>query len=132
MRGARLLARGRHLAEELMTDECVIGRTVPGEFDDVTGNYTPDRFEETYSGRCQFKSANTAVGEVTSESQLLVETGATLKLPVATSTGVLKDDEVTITASRTDPALPGTKARVEGPFVSSATTARRFRVEVTS
>lgn len=132
MRAARMLVRGRLLAEDLMTDTVQVGVMSPGaELDEDTGEYTPV-FTASYDGPARFKAANTAVGEIDAAGQLLVEQDATLSLPVSTSTMVKKDMLVRVTASLTDPGLVGTEARVKGPFASAYVTARRFSVEVTS
>jgi hypothetical protein len=127
----QVLPEFRAHAESMMTDTCVIGFTTQGEFDDVSGGY-PDVFVESYSGPCQFKAGNTAEAEVNSESQLLIEQDAVLKLPIATSLDVRKDHTFRLLSSATDPALVGVEGRVKGPFMSAYASARRFRVEVTS
>lgn len=132
MRAARMLVRGRLLAEDLMTDTVEVGVMSPGDvLDEDTGEYVPT-FTASYTGPARFKAANTAVGEIDAAGQLLVEQDATLSLPIGTSTEVRKDMVVRVTASLTDPGLPGTVARVKGPFASAYSTARRFSVEVTS
>lgn len=121
----------RSQAESMMLDRCQIGTEVEGDtIDEETGQY--DRvFTAVYDGPCRFKAANTAVGEIDAAGQLLVERDATLSLPVATSTLVVKDMIVKVTGSQTDPGLPGVRARIKASFASAFATARRFAVEVT-
>jgi len=122
----------RAQAESRMTDACEIGTVIPGDvLDEETGEYAPG-FEVAYSGRCRFKAGATAAGEIDASGQLLVEQDSVLSLPVGTSLGVRKDMEVRMTASLTDPALVGVKARIKAPSVGSYRTARRFAIEVTS
>lgn len=131
MRAQRILARGRMLAEDLMTDTCQVGTETPGTVLDDNGEYHPV-FTLVYSGPCRFKAGTTAVSEVDAASQQLVEQNNTISFPIATSTDIGKNMIVTIVGSLTDPALVGIRGRIEGPFVGSYTTARRFPLEVTS
>jgi hypothetical protein len=122
----------REQAESRMSETCDIGYERPGDFlNEETGEYE-SAFEAVYSGPCRFKSGNTAAGQIDAAGQLLVEQDQILSLPIATSTGVKRDMVVKITGSLTDPALPGTRARIKSPEVGSYLTARRFAVEVTS
>ena len=122
----------RSQAEGRMTDRCDIGWERPGDvLNEETGEYE-SAFEVIYSGPCRWRTGATAAGEIDAAGQLLTEQDETLSLPVATSTGVRKDMVVRMTASLTDPALAGIKARIKGPSVGSYMTARRFSVEVTS
>jgi hypothetical protein len=142
MRGQAMLRRGRALAEELMTDTCTIGheRESDTEIDPDTGQYAMVIDEVVYSGPCQFKAGTTAATEINAAGQLLVEQDATVKLPVGehpaitsgSSAAVEKNMTVVVLASATDPAMVGTRARIQGPFASSYTTARRFPAEITS
>ena len=119
-------------AESRMTDTCQIGHETPGDvLNEDTGLYEPT-FTAVYTGRCRFKPSSTAAGEIDAAGQLLVEQDQILSLPVETSTEVRKNMVVRVTGSLTDPALPGTRARIKGPAVGSYMTARRFSVEVTS
>jgi hypothetical protein len=132
MRAARMLVRGRRLAEELMTDWCVAGTQAPGDvLDEVTGEYDPV-FTPLYTGPCRFKAGTTAVGEIDAQGQLLIEQDSVISFPMAASEMLGKDHIVHMMGSETDFALIGVKARIKGPFTSSYTTARRFSVEVTT
>jgi hypothetical protein len=131
VRAARILARGRHLATEFMTDTAQIGFEVQSAEMDEHGEY-PKVFNPIYDGPCRFKAGNVQASDVEAASQLLVSQLATLSLPIGTSVEVKNGMQVRVTASLTDPALPGTVAEVKAPFRSSYTTARRFSCEVIS
>jgi hypothetical protein len=132
VRAARILARGRTLAAEFMTDRCVIGTRSSDQVlnpDTLEYEYV---FTEVYSGPCRFKAGNVQASDVESATQLLVTQLATLSLPIDGSGDVRNGMLVRITESATDPALPGTEATIKAPFKSSYATARRFASEVTS
>lgn len=132
MRQERILRFGRKAAEARMTDTCDIGYETKSEkVNPATGKHDTE-FTATYSGVCRFKAGNTAAGEIDAQGQLLVEQDQSLSLPIATSTAVRKNMVVRITSSKTDPGLPGTRARIKAPAVGSDLTARRFSLEVTS
>ena len=126
------LGMGRAMAESLMTETVRIGVESEGStLDPATGQYDRD-MAVVYEGQARLKAGSTAASEIAAEGQLLVEQDAELSLPVDTSTGVKKDMVVVVTASESDPGLPGTRARIKAPSVGSYRTARRFAVELTS
>lgn len=131
MRAARILARGRSLATEFMTDTAQIGFVTDSTELDENGEYGKV-FTPVYSGRCRFKAGNVQASDVDSATQLLVTQLATLSLPIGGSEDIRNGMEVRITGSATDPALPGTVATIKAPFKSSYVTARRFAAEVTN
>lgn len=132
MRAARILARGRILAAEFMTDRAQIGFESDGTvLNPETGEYE-SVFEVVYDGPCRFKAGNVQATDVESASQLLISQLATLSLPIGSSVEVLNGMTVKVTGSLTDPALPGTVAKIKAPFRSSYATARRFAAEVLS
>jgi hypothetical protein len=127
----------RRMIEQLMVDRCKIetGDTATGEFDEDTGTYPDAQPVFSYEGPCRLKAANTASNEIEAGSQLLVETGLVLSLPVSTSGNVLKNHVAVITEVDPvsgDPALVGKRFRIEGPHVGTSATARRLRVELTT
>jgi hypothetical protein len=124
--------QGRAFNERLMTSTCRVERS-GGEpvFDDVTGEYVPSA-SVIYEGACKVRFISAVVGEVNSESQLLVEQDAILSLPIEGSELVKPDDVATITASRLDAALLGKKFRVKGGHAQTSATARRLPVELTT
>jgi hypothetical protein len=132
VRAARILARGRHLAAAFMTDTAQIGfESSDKVLNSDTGEYE-HVFTPVYVGPCRFKAGNVQATDVEASTQLLVSQLATLSLPIGTSVDVQNGMQVRVTGSLTDPALPGTTARIEAPFRSSYATARRFAARVVS
>jgi hypothetical protein len=128
----RILPDFRSNAESLMTDTAQIGfEKQSDEIDDESGEY-PSVFTPIYNGPCRFKAGNVQASDVESSTQLLVSQLATLSLPISASVDVQNGMQVRVTGSLTDPALPGTVARIEAPFRSSYATARRFAARVVS
>lgn len=126
------VAAGRIAAEALMTDTAQIGFDSSDEvLNPDTGEYE-HVFIPIYDGPCRFKAGNVQASDVEAATQLLVSQLATLSLPIATSVDVQNGMQVRVTDSLTDPALPGTVARIEAPFRSSYSTARRFAARVVS
>lgn len=127
-----LLPDFRANAESIMTDSCQIGFESSDEvLNPETGEYE-HVFTPIYDGPCRFKAGNVQASDVEASTQLLVSQLATLSLPIATSVDVQNGMQVRVTGSLTDPALPGTVARIEAPFRSSYATARRFAARVVS
>ncbi len=124
-----ILPELRAAAESLMTDTVQIGFNKQSTELDEHDEY-PMVFTPVYEGPARFKAGNVQANDVESASQLLVSQLATLSLPIATSLDVANGMEVRVTASSTDPALPGTVATVKAPARGAYTTARRFAVEV--
>lgn len=119
-------------AEALMVDACTIGVESRSDvLEEETGEYELIVAEPVYSGKCQFKPGGTANREVDVAGQQRVETAAVLKLPVVGSELVTKNMIAIFTSSEHDPALPGVRVRITGPFHSSYATTRRFAVEET-
>jgi hypothetical protein len=133
MRAARMLVRGRRLAEELMVDSCIIvsrsGGTVMNE---ETGEYEAVE-TAVYAGACKFSAGTVGVQEIDIQGQQRIEQEATLALPVdAPGSGDVDRDHVArITDCKLDPALVGVELRIVTPHRQSYATARRFRVEET-
>lgn len=127
----RLLPDFRFNAESLMTDTAQIGFVTDSLELDEHGEYVPT-FTPVYDGPCRFKAGNVQASDVEASSQLLVSQLATLSLPISSSDAVRNGMTVRVTGSLTDPALPGTVARIEAPFRSSYATARRFAARVVS
>jgi hypothetical protein len=133
MSRASVLAAGRKFAEAGMTDTCTIGVwKQSGELNETTGEYEYALDPIVYSGMCEFEAQNVQANDVDAASQLLVRQASTLKLPMGSSLGIEKGMTVVMTASGTDPDLPGTRATIQAPFASSYATARRFAVTVVS
>lgn len=129
--------RGRAAAEALMVDQCRVesNETIPGAWDPEKLDYGPGTPVYSYEGPCRLKFSNTAVSEVDSVSQQLIEQGAVLSLPISTSGLVEKDHVATMTAvdeTSGDTNLIGKQFRIEGPHHQTFATARRFTVEEVS
>lgn len=126
--GAMPVFRAR--AEELMTDVIRIGWEQDGEvINEETGNYEPV-FDEVYDGPGKYKSGNTVAQKVDAQSQFLVSQDDQIHLPLLTSAAVEVGMVAFIVSSVTDPALPGTRVRLNGFADGSYRTARRFSVEL--
>lgn len=127
---AQVLAQGRAAAESLMVDTCTIRRRTGVTTNDLSGVTTPT-YAPVYTGPCRVQVSGTGamgqrtdVGE-TSQVILRVE----LQLPVATSTGVQRADEVTLTTSANDPDLLGRTWLVHDLAHKTHATSRRLQLE---
>jgi len=129
MSATSAVQRGRIAAEALMVDTCLITRdisTPPGNTNADTGVVTPV-YSTIYAGKCRLKlpvavARPIKVGEAQEFSQHPI-----LSLP-ATTTGVLVDDILTITASLLMPSLVGRLFHVRAVPGQSHMTAARFEV----
>lgn len=126
---ASVLARGRAAAEARMTDACTIRRGSGTVYDDTTGTTTPT-WTDLYAGACRLKQpssgSNSVGGTTVGEAQVLLQQPE-LHLPI--SADLLRPgDEVTITGSATDPALPGRVFHIRAVPAHSQATARRYGV----
>lgn len=120
----------RARAEELMTDVIRIGaESDEPELNEETGNYEPV-FTLIYEGKGKYKSGNTAAQKVDAQSQFLVSQDDQIHLPLLSSVAVEVGMVAVVVSSETDPALPGTKVRLNGFADGSYRTARRFSVEL--
>jgi len=125
-----ILPELRARAEELMTDVIRIGtETQSTEPDEETGNYEPI-LTVIYEGKGKYKSGNTAAQKVDTQSQFLVSQDDQIHLPLLSSVAVEIGMVAVVVSSETDPALPGTKVRLNGFADGSYRTARRFSVEL--
>lgn len=120
------LTRGRAAAETRMTDACTARRGSGTVYDDTTGTTTPT-WTDLYAGACRLKQPSAQAGAATvGEAQVLLQQPE-LHLPV--SAAMLRPgDEVTITGSATDPALPGRVFHIRAVPADSQVTARRYGV----
>lgn len=123
------MARGRAFAESGMAERCSVTSEKTGVLNEATGKRETVSVT-VYDGPCAFTAANVQATDVEQSGQFLVSQSATLSLPMATSGAVTKGHVVTITASVTDPALVGKKARIDAPFATSYSTARRFPITI--
>lgn len=127
-----VLARGRAAAERGMVDACVITR-LSGEYtDEATGVITPT-YATVYTGKCRLQQTEAQASATDSGEARRLMVPRQLQLPVATSTGVLADDLVEITACVNDSDLVGKVFRVREEMAKTESTSRRLGIqEVTS
>ena len=111
-----------------MIDACRITR--PGEgrgpWNDEIDDYDPAPRVTAYEGKCQVQERDTQENATIAGEADLDTQRYTVKLPVATSTGVRKDDEVEITFAALDPDLLGRKFTVGALHHKTYATARRL------
>lgn len=123
-----LVAAGRARAESLMRDQCLIRRRTGEVTDPATGVITPT-YATVYSGKCKVQQ-HAAQGRTENAGEaLLIMNMRELHLPVASSTGVRRDDEIAITASAGDPDLLGRTMYVRDLAGKSHATARRLIIQ---
>lgn len=133
MRGARLLARGRALAESRMTDTCRIRASEGGDrYDEATKTWVTVEPVYSYVGPCLVKFGATQPRQVDLVGQVVTEQQIELHLPVATSADVEPDHVAEILTAASDPDLVGCEFRVMGRFHQTFATARRLPVEEAS
>lgn len=126
-----LIVRARSRTESIQfTDACTIRRAT-GEpvYDDTTGHTTP-AYEALYAGPCRMNQpgagSNSAGRTTVGEAEVLLQSPE-IHLPM--SVDLLRpDDEVTITASDTDPKSIGRVFRVRAVPTHANATARRYGV----
>jgi hypothetical protein len=126
---ASVLARGQAAALARMTDACTIRRQTGTTYNDEIGGTTPT-WTAVYSGACRVKQpssgSNSASRTTVGEAEVLLQQPE-LHLPM--SAPLLRPgDEVTITASATDPTLVGRVFRTRAIPAHSQASARRHGV----
>jgi len=127
MSAATALARGRALAESLMTDSCTIRRVTGTVTDPDTGRVTPT-YTSVYEGRCRVQQQQVQARAVEPGEAHLLMLRLEVHLPMSV-TGVAAGDEVVITASTHDPDLVSRVFVVRELAHKSHATARRLGVE---
>lgn len=121
-----LIARGRSAAEAMMTDACTSRRQTGTTYDDTTGNTTP-AWTSLYSGPCRLSQPNASASRTTAgEADVLLQTPQ-LHLPMSADLH-RPGDEITLTASDSDPASVGRVFIVRAVPAHSHATARRYEV----
>lgn len=128
------IAADRALAEENLTDTCLIERAPAGRgtFDEETGQYTQaaDR-ALIYEGPCKVQIRADINSNIVEPVEVEREWGyetSTLAVPIAGTEDVRPDDICTILTSQYDPALPGRVFNVHTSFHKSIATTRRFKL----
>jgi Family of unknown function (DUF6093) len=121
-----VLGAGRPAAEARMTDACSSRRQAGTTHDDATGETVPT-WTAVYSGPCRVKQSSAQASTSTAgEAEVLLQQPE-LHLPISAAMH-RPGDEVTITASATDPALVGRVFRIRAVPAHSQATARRYGV----
>lgn len=128
MRGERIMARGRKLAAERMSETITVGFFTDG-VDDLTGD--PTRViagDPLYEGIAQVKYPNASVRSSVSSGQEVTAQSVIVKIPAG---GVVIPEGATVqvTASTVDPALVDRFYTVTGAPDMGQVTAHRYPVE---
>jgi hypothetical protein len=127
MSRASVLARGRAAAEASMVDACTIRRRATGGTTDPDTGYPTQAWTDLYAGKCRVQQATAqAQGEDVGEDRLLL-IRLEVQLPM-TVTGLKVGDEITVTASVSDPDLPGRVFLVHDLAHKTDATSRRVQV----
>jgi hypothetical protein len=126
MSATTITLRGRIAAEALMVDTCTIKRAASFATDPETGIATPT-YSTIYTGKCRLKLPVAVARPVTAGQAQEFTQHPILSLP-ATTTGILVDDILTITASLLMPSLVGRVFHVRAVPGQSHMTAARFEV----
>jgi hypothetical protein len=122
-----ILARGRQVAEQLMTDTCTITRVTGQTLNETTGQYV-DATSTIYTGKCRVQLRNMTVASLPlSGDRQVVALQLEVSIPLS-STAPKVGDKVTVTASQNDPALVSRVFRVREEMHKSHATARRIVV----
>lgn len=114
-----------------MRSACRITRPGVGNvWNKVTLQYDSAPRVVIYDGKCKVKRSN-SLQERTADvaGQRYTEQSSTLALPLGASGEVQKDDEVEVTASKTDASLVGARYRVVARVGADDATSRRFTIE---
>lgn len=134
MSRASVLLAGRRFSEEAFTAVATVRRATGATVTD------PDTFEEVYvmdtvleDVLCKVKLSGGRPADADVPGLVWAETALEWHVPMSTY-GVETGDMVTIdtVTGVDDPELVGMEFRVEGPFVKSYATARRYRIAVWS
>jgi hypothetical protein len=125
---AGVLARGQQAAEAGMVDACTIRRATGGGTTDPVTGYPTQAYSTVYTGKCRVQQrAAVARPREAGEDQLMI-VRFELHLPVAGTSDLRVNDEVTLTASAHDPDLLGRMFLVIELAHKSEATARRVGV----
>lgn len=130
MRGARLLARGRTLAEDLMQTTITIRREGSPVRDPATGTMVP-ALTTIYTGPARVRFPSGQPRDADQAGQRVAEQSPTVWVPVHAS-GIRIDDVGEVTANPHAPEDVGLTFRVAGVHAQTHSTSRRLPVEVLS
>lgn len=128
-----LTRMGQRQAEALMESYCTIRRAGAPTVDHSTGATTPS-VTVIYQGKCRLRFPFVRPQQALADGQVIDKARGILSLPIsdASATNVRTNDVATIDANELDAGVVGWTVRVEGPFLETHPTARRFPVEVIS
>lgn len=121
-----VLARGRTAAEAGMVDTCTITRVTGSTTDQDTGDRVETR-ATPYTGKCRLQQNIAQADQRNVGQDLVLLVRSILQLPMSV-TDLRVDDEVTFTASASDPDLPGRVFLIRDLFHKTDATARRVGV----
>jgi len=130
MRGARILSRGRSLAEDLMQTTVIIRRSGAPARDPENGTMVPS-LTTIYNGPARVRFPTGQPRGSDQAGQRVAEQSPTVWVPVNASS-IRVDDEGEITANPNSPEDVGLRFRVAGVHVQTHSTSRRLPVEVVS
>lgn len=126
MRGSRILARGRRMASERMSETVQVGLFGEG-VDPETGDSTRVLLEERYTGPGRVRYPSLTVHDPEGAAQLIAVQDITVSLP-ADSPLCFQGDEVVVVSSEADAALVGKRYTVKGSAQVGQTSAHRYPV----
>ncbi|QWY84590.1 head-to-tail stopper [Microbacterium phage Footloose] len=127
MRGARMIYRGRRLAESRMSEDVTVGSFTDG-VDEETGEPIRVPVVSRYSGGARIRWGSREVTNADAPMMPVTVQEPYLSVPVGTP--LLHDnDEVLVVASESDQILVGRRFRVQGFPVAGQVTAHRYPLE---
>lgn len=132
MRSTRMLSRGRHFAESLMSTWLIIRRKTGDPYRDQTTGKMVTPMTTIYEGPARVRFTNADPHESDQSGQRVAQQSPTVWLPIATSAGVRLDDVGEILANPDDLGIVGVTFRVAGEHAQTHSTSRRLPVEVLS
>ena len=130
MRAARMLQRGRALAEDLMQSSCRIRREGEKVRNPETGMLEPS-WTTIYEGPCRSRFPASVPRSADQAGQRVAEQAPTVWVPVHAA-GIRMDDVGEILANPHAPEDVGLTFRVAGVHAQTHSTSRRLPVEVLS
>lgn len=130
MRGARMIQRGRQMAESRMSETVTVGTFKDGT-DPVTGD--PIRVPVTvrYAGKARIRWGSRGVVNANAPGMPIAIQEPYLSVPVGSGMFRVRD-EVLITASTSDPLVVGRVMRIAGDAIAGQVSANRYPLEETS
>lgn len=124
---AGALARGRRLAESLMTDTVTITRPGAPTTDPATGEVVTSG-TVVYEGRARWKPPTTGAAQTETGTAAIITSPGEVHIPVGSYTPE-PGDIIECTACPMDPGMVGRRATVQSRFGGSQVTAYRIPIE---